>query len=340
MLESRAPIVKGISAVTPNQIVKNDDFHDIFPKSKIEKFEAMSGIKSRFVCEKNEFASDLMKKAIVDVANNVGWELAEVDALIVVSQSPEFRFPATACVLQDQLGLSKDTIAFDINLGCSGYIYGLKVIESMLSEHQKGILVVGDHSTKLVNPQDPSTAMLFGDCAAATAVQKSANHEGGFYKFGTDGSGKDHLSLKDAMEYRNEPQRTKGLFMDGSEIFKFTITSVRKHLKDILENNLLSEKPDFYVFHQANKFLLDHLAKKLMIPSDMVPICIDRFGNTSSASIPLTISSELGNSIRSRKNLLISGFGVGYSWGSHLLSLDPNVSLRAIKSNGEIHASN
>jgi 3-oxoacyl-[acyl-carrier-protein] synthase-3 len=270
----------------------------------------------------------------------LGWEPSSVDALILITQTPDYAVPASACVLQHRLGLSEDCIAFDVNLGCSAYVYGIWLAATMISTQDLNriLLLVGDTSNYGINQNDSATAMIFGDGGSATALERSAGKNIKYF-LKTKGSGYRNIivpagharsrSRKDVAESEYE------LSMNGSNIFSFTITDVPRTIESFMSQyNIDMNDVDLYVFHQANRFILRHLAKKLNLPMEKVPLSIERYGNTSGESIPITLVDALGNEESSGPlKLFLCGFGIGLSWGGVYLEMDKSVCLPMIYTN-------
>jgi len=341
--------IKGIVCAVPKNIVKNDDFEKYFPKEDINKITEMTGVKERRITNSDTCTSDLCTAAAAKLIEELDWPADTIDGIIFISQTPDYRLPATSCVVQDKLGLSTECMAFDVNLGCSGYVYGLWMAANFIATGalKRILLLVGDTISKAISPNDRSTSMLFGDAASATALEMDETSSTISFVLKTDGKGSDNLIIP-AGGYRNPATQENlvrivqpdgsirslnDLYMDGGEIFNFTIKRVPPLVKELLSiNNLDVKDIDYFVFHQANEFILKHLAKKLKLSQEQTPISIDRFGNTSSASIPLTITSELQDVLSSnKKKLAMIGFGVGYSWGGALMNAGPLASLRLLE---------
>lgn len=341
--------IKGIVCAVPKNIVKNEDFEKYFPKGDIDKITEMTGVRARRVADSGICTSDLCVAAAAKLMEELNWPADTIDGIIFISQTPDYRLPATSCVIQDKLGLSTECMAFDVNLGCSGYVYGLWMAANFIATGalKRVLLLVGDTPSKAVAPNDRSTVMLFGDAASATALEMDETSSTVSFILRTDGKGSNNLIIP-AGGYRNpvtqenlirevqpdgNTRSLNDLYMDGGEIFNFTIKRVPPLVKDLLSvNNLNAKNVDYFIFHQANEFILKHLAKKLKLSQEQTPINIDRYGNTSSASIPLTITSELQNILScSKKKLAMIGFGVGYSWGGALIDVGPLASLRLLE---------
>lgn len=332
--------ISGISAVVPKNIIDNCTFTDIFTKQEIENTINTTGIKQRRFVNENMCSSDLCYEASQKLIEHFDLDKDSIDLLIFLSQTPDFHQPATAPIIQHQLGLSKSTGAFDINLACSGYVYGLATAFSFAS--QKGInkvlLLVGETLSKIVSKRDRATSLLFGDAGSATLIEKNAKFESSFFSMNSDGSGNWVLMIPSG-GYRN-PSSTESLkekkyedgsirsdeqlFMDGMEVFNFTMREVPKDIKKILKYSKQNlDAVDYIVFHQANKFMTDFFATKLRYPKEKVPYSLEKYGNTSAVSIPLTIVSELKNDlIDARKKVILCGYGGGLSWATAILELN------------------
>jgi len=330
---SGAAIVGVVSCVPKNEI-DNPSFFEKFGESSVSDVVKMIGVQKRRIADQEITTRDLCHAAGKKLLEGLKWPLDSVDALIFVSQTPDFRLPATACVLHSDLGLSKATISFDINLGCSGYPYalwlGMTLVQSGAAK--RVLLAVGDTISKIVDPADRSTALLFGDAGTMTAIEASPNQEA-IFVLGTDGSGATNLivpvgAFRDYSktgDSRLANKKFDSLFMDGGEIFNFTLRSVPSLANSMSQASQLQfAEYDYFLFHQANLFMLKHLAKKLKLPTEKIPINIDEYGNTSCASIPLLMTTRLKERL-SKESLQIGmlGFGVGYSWGAASLRIGP-----------------
>ena len=300
----------------------------------------MTGVKTRYISLAEQCASDLCYVATKKLLERLDWEPSSIDALLLVTQTPDYAVPATACILQYRLGLSEDCIAFDVNLGCSGYVYGLWLASTMIATQNinRVLLLVGDTSNYGINPNDSATAMIFGDGGSATALEKS---EGKTMKYFLKTKGSGYKNIIVPAGHARSRSRTDikaseyELYMNGSEIFTFAITDVPITIKSFMRQYHIDEDDvDVYVFHQANLFILKHLAKKLNISMEKVPISIDRYGNTSGESIPLTLVDIFGGEeSKETINLLLCGFGVGLSWGGIYLKMNKSICLPMIYTN-------
>jgi 3-oxoacyl-[acyl-carrier-protein] synthase III len=332
--------IAGISVCVPERVVDNIAFgQTLFTNEELHKTIESTGVNYRHVAPSCLCTSDLCYEAAKDLLGKLAVNPAEIEAIIFITQTPDYRLPATACTLQERLGLNKSTMAFDINLGCSGYIYGLNIGFGLLNQPsiKKVLLLVGDTITKCVSPFDRSSSILFGDAGSATLLEFCASDKKVYSSLNSDGSGAESLIIKGGgYRHQSSPDTLKiieetdtirrsleNLAMDGAEIFNFTIREIPKDIRAVLEFAGTSlESVDYFIFHQANKFIIDFLAKKLKIPGNKYPISLNDFGNTSSASIPLTISTIRSSLESGLKKVILSGFGVGLSWGTVLIELD------------------
>ncbi|HNW56147.1 MAG TPA: ketoacyl-ACP synthase III [Bacteroidales bacterium] len=332
--------IAGISACVPAKTIENSQFgSSLFTEEELKKTIDSIGVYQRHVSPSEICTSDLCFEAASELLEKLSVNREDVNAVIFVSQTPDYRLPATACILQDKLGLKKGTLAFDINLGCSGYVYGLSMAFSFLNQPaiSKVLLLVGDTSSKNVSPQDKSSNLLFGDAGSATLIEKDSSASPVYCSLSSDGSGAKSLIIEGGgyrlpsseftvkvTEGPDKNLRSKeNIFMDGPEIFNFTLREIPKDIIGLLDAaNATVEDIDLFFFHQANKFMVDYLARKLKIPAEKYPLSLSSYGNTSSASIPLTIVDAENKLRAGRTRLVLSGFGVGLSWGSMLLDLN------------------
>ena len=335
----------GIASAVPDQVADLAGPIHTFGAEEVGKILNSTGTHRRRLAHQTHpgmCVSDLCTVAASRLLQDLGWERESVDAIIFVSQSPDYRLPATACILQARLGLSKKCAALDVNLGCSGYVYGLWLAGCMIASRsvRRVLLMVGD-SLLFYSPEDRATALLFGDAAAVTALEFDENAAPMWFTLGTDGRGYKHLIIPAGAARIPPDEQTQirraaedgsarsmeDLYMNGGEIFAFTLREVPGMIKSILEKaNWSVETTDAFVLHQANQFMLTHLAKRMKLPQDKVPLSLAEYGNTSSASIPITISHCLRSRIvQEPMNLVMSGFGVGFSWGAVAMRCGPIV---------------
>jgi 3-oxoacyl-[acyl-carrier-protein] synthase III len=328
--------IAGIVACLPPFEVSNDYFEQQFGADAVKNVVKIIGVEHRHWVDESISAADLCYQAAEHILISLDWHRASIDALIFVSQTPDYRLPATACSLHGRLNLNSSCLAFDINLGCSAYPYalwlGLNMIQSGAAK--RVLLAVGDTSSRLVDPQDRSTAMLFGDAGTVTALEYCKNsHHDAFFVLGTDGKGANNLiiprgAFKDyslVRDPRLESRNPDCIYMDGMEIFNFTMWLFPSLVSSTLKfSGYLPDDFDAFLVHQANLFMLKHLIKKVKLPIEKVPINIEKFGNTSSASIPLLMTDSLASVLKEQSvRLAMFGFGVGYSWGSAVLNVGP-----------------
>lgn len=312
--------IKGISCVVPSRKINNIDFSQVYGDKETLKLIASIGVDTRHVVDAETTTSDLCLYAARQLIKQLDWNEQEIGALIFVSQTPDYQLPATACVLQSKLGLPSTTLAFDINLGCSGYVYGLQVAATLINAGiKKVLLLVGDTISKTVKPGDRSTELLFGDAGSATALQYEVNNTI-YFELGSDGSGWESIVARNQIV----SDATRGannayLEMNGGEVFTFTLKTIPALINNFLHDlNVGADDVDVCVYHQANHFMLKHLSKKSHLKPEQVAISINEYGNTSCASIPLTLCARKQD--KYYKTLLV-GFGVGLSWGAVMCDL-------------------
>ncbi len=333
----------GIANAVPEYCRPVTDEAHLFGERTINKFSQTTGVDKRHLVPQSMCASDLCFEAAERLLADLDWPRDSVDALIFVSQTPDYVLPATSCVLHKWLGLAKHCAAFDLSLGCSGYVYGLWIASQLVAGggSRRVLLLVGDTSSRIVSPYDQATALLFGDAGSATALEYAPHAPPMFFSMCTDGAGQDHLIVT-AGGFRNPHteqtgQRTErengairsdeDLFMDGAEVFSFTLREVPALIEAVLSQaGWSAATTDAFVMHQANKFIIGHIARRLRLPLKKVMYSIKEYGNTSSASIPLTMTHTLTENLQQgRMKLLLVGYGVGFSWGGVALTCGPLV---------------
>jgi 3-oxoacyl-[acyl-carrier-protein] synthase-3 len=324
--------IKGISTCVPNQSVSNDFFSTKFSQKEIRSIEKITGIKTRRWADSETSSIDLCYAAAKKLIQELNWDPVSFDAIIFISQTPEYTLPASSIVLQNKLKI-KSCVTLDINLGCSGYPYGLFVASTLINSGsiRRVLLLVGDTISKVIDKHDKSTSMIFGDAGSATAIESDPkNLSNSYYINGSDGSGFCNLIIPD-LKYKEVADRIqfqdrnlKYLFMNGPEVFNFTMASIPNLIFESLEKaNCSKEDINFFVFHQANKFIIDLIREKASLDKLKVPTNIENFGNTSSASIPLLLSTEVKKISLERQKIAMFGFGVGYSWSSAIIDVGP-----------------
>jgi 3-oxoacyl-[acyl-carrier-protein] synthase III len=332
--------ISGLSVAVPTEKVPVENFHSVFGEENVFKFKEMTGVESVSRAKPNQTASDLGYEAAVDVFNNSELKKESVGILIFVSQKPDYRVPSTAFVLHKRLGLSENCLCFDLNLACSGFIFGLQTLLSLLnsSTSQAALLITGDTSVKTLSPHDRTMIMLFGDSGSATLLEKTASSSPIRLSFRTDGNRfKSIVTPSGAYRNRYAPKErvvwSDGILrsdydthMKGMDVFGFSITDVPLLMKDFMtENETTPENYDYFILHQANNYILKQLSRKLKIPTEKIPVSLDRFGNNSSNSIPLVLSDHFGNGNHGLIKIFICGFGAGLSFACGDLILDTSV---------------
>ena len=324
--------IKAIAACVPKNEESNYDY-DLLTEAEQKLLVKTTGIEKRRVASDTLCTSDMCLESAEKIIEDLNINREEIDVLILVSQTIDYFLPATSIILQDRLKLSKNTVAFDMVLGCSGYVYGLSVISSLMSSGnlKKGLLLVGDKSTFSLSKEDKSTYPLFGDVGTATYLEYDETATPIDFNLQSDGSGYKAIMIPDGgtrspwtketdkvVELEKGVKRTKrNLWLDGIEVFNFSLREAAPNVKLLLEYNKTNiDDYDYYLFHQANKLMNESIRKKLKIEPGKVPYSLKNFGNTSSGSIPLTIVTELQEKMDKPTNLVLSAFGVGLSWGS------------------------
>lgn len=306
-----------------------------------EKILAKTGVAKRHVAGPGECASDLGVAAAQRLFAQGACAPADVDFLLFCTQAPDYPLPTTACLMQDRLGLRQDCGALDFNLGCSGFVYGLALARGLIETQaaRRVLLVTADTYTKYVHPRDRSARTLFGDGAAATLIEAVETQEEplGAFVFGTDGAGGKHLivpaggwrqpatpetAVAREMESGNW-RAPQNLYMNGPEIFTFTLRVVPETVRECLRRARLSvEQVDYFVFHQASLFMLDHLRRKIGLPEEKFCLCLREFGNTVSSTIPMALEQALRQGrIGPGSRVMLVGFGVGLSWAAAMVTL-------------------
>lgn len=322
--------ITGIASAVPVQKIRAEDYYEKFSRENVDKFVDMTGVKAVRKTAPHQTASDLGFVAAENLISKKGIDRSGIGVLVFVAHSTDYRRPATACVLHKRLGLEKDCVAFDVGLGCSAFVYGAQVISSLMasSDIQKGLLITGETMSKMVYPEDRSSVMLFGDAGAAILFEKKEDSplsgmlctDGTGYKaiMAPAGGFRNMDASREPMVFSDGNQRTLyNTLMDGTRVFEFTIREVPRTIKEYMKReNTTPDDYDYHIMHQANKYIHRQLQKRLKITEEKMPLCLDRYGNTSAAAIPLTISDAFGEIEDSQEiRVLMSGFGVGLSWG-------------------------
>jgi 3-oxoacyl-[acyl-carrier-protein] synthase-3 len=316
--------IAGVSTVVPEKQVDNMDQSD-FPAAELRKIVQMAGIRKRHVSDGRICSSDLCLAAATNLLKELNWSADSIDALIFVTQSPDYFLPSTSSLLHRDLGLSNHCATFDVGLGCSGYPYGICLGAMMVNFGHKRVLVLhGETPSLFTDPLDRGTHLLFGDAGSATALEYSENAAPWFFNLQSDGKGYDHLIIPAGgfRQPKSDQQRDYRLYMNGTGLFNFTLERVPPLIMETLEQaGLTTEQVNYFIFHQSNQFMLKHLAKKCSLPETATPIILENFGNTGGASVPLTITCALNVTRETDVKLMLLGYGVGLSWASALVNL-------------------
>jgi 3-oxoacyl-[acyl-carrier-protein] synthase-3 len=315
-------MLKNLTTYLPEGRLTNDELAMGFGNWTAEKIFAKTGIRERRIAGQHECASDMAFRAGADLLE--GKDRQCFDFIIFCSQTPDYLLPTTACILQRRLGLGTGCGAIDLPVGCSGYIYGLALAHALLlaGTATNLILLTADTYSKLIAEGDKSTRTLFGDAATATWLTKDSSRRLSSFVLGSDGGGADDLIVKSGgARHGAENGKPPTLFMNGPEIFNFTVRIVPGLVRDVLNKaRLQPDEIDYYVFHQANAFLLEHLRVKLNIPREKFPMHLEECGNTVSSTIPLTLADlDRSGRLQPGMKIVLIGFGVGLSWGGCLL---------------------
>lgn len=326
--------IKAISYYLPEAILSNDLINQEFPEWDIEKISSKTGINSRHISADDEFSSDMAVKAAEKLFSEHNIDKSTIDFLLFCTQSPDYFLPTTACIIQERLGLETTIGALDFNLGCSGFVYGLSLAKGLIAGGMANniLLITSETYSKFINSKDKSNKTIFGDAAAATLISSDVGFCSiGNFVFGTDGKGAENLIVKqggmrfpvlkdneDIIDEFGNVRNDKNLFMNGTEIFNFTGEFVPKLTEAILEkSNLTKDNIDLFIFHQANKYMLNYLRKKIKIPESKFFIAMEHCGNTVSSTIPIALyEAQKQGKILNCKNFILAGFGVGYSWAA------------------------
>lgn len=330
--------ISALAACVPSRVIDNYKYDlDIFPEEDVKKVVDKIGVFERRFADEKTCSSDLCYAAAEKLFADNNIDRNEIDLLVFVSQTPDYRMPATSILLQERLKLPMSTIAFDVNLGCSGFLYGLSIVYSFMEKQglRKALLLDGETRSKVYSPKDRQSAFIFGDAGVAALIERNEKYGESHFSLNSDGSRGDLImipgggyrnmssvdTLKEKVvdEYGNIRTDEHG-FMKGNDVFNFVIIEIPKDIKRLFAstNNNLSDM-DYYVFHQANNFINSYIAKKMKLETNKIPSTIHKYGNTSSVSVPLTIVSELKNKLEGNKNLMLSAFGVGMAWATAIV---------------------
>ncbi len=305
--------IKDIAYYLPPQILTNEDLAKMFPEWTVDKIASKVGIRERHISAKEETVTDMAVNAAEALFNQNIVDRREIDFVLFCTQSQEYPLPSTACLLQNRLGLSTKCGAFDFDLGCSGYEYGLAIAKGLIvSKIAKNILLITSESyTKYLSEDDKGNRTIFGDGATATIVSTNGFAEIGDFSLGTNGSGADYLIVR----------KGESLYMDGGAIFDFSSEVVPQMVDELLDKeHLKKDEVDLWIFHQANKYMINYIRKMMEIEKEKFYVYLENVGNTVSSTIPIALY-EARKEGRLSGNVVIAGFGVGLSWGATLLKI-------------------
>ncbi len=327
-----------MAAAIPKQIINNYEYTKYFPADQVKEVVDKVGVFERRFADEKTCSSDLCFAAAEKLFADNNIDRSEIDLLIFISQTPDYRMPATSLLLQHRLELSSSVIAFDINLGCSGFVYGLSVAYSMMQggNIRKALILDGETRSKVYSPKDRRSAFIFGDAGVAALLENDKKFGESYFSLNSDGSRADlimikgggyrHMSSEETLqekvvdEYGNIRSDEHG-YMNGADVFNFVIREVPRDIKKTLAYaDKTTDSLDYIIFHQANNFINSYIAKKMKLDIDKMPTTIEKYGNTSSVSVPLTIVSELKDKLDGKKELLLSAFGVGMTWATGVVS--------------------
>lgn len=327
--------IKAISYYLPYKIINNSELNEIFPDWSAEKIAGKIGVTERHIAGKNETSADMAVSAAQKLFKEHNLSPDQIDFVMLCTQSPDYFLPTSACIIQHKLGIPTTAGAFDFNLGCSGFVYGLGIAKGLVlgGIARNVLLLTSETYSKFLHPRDKSNRTIFGDAAAATLISDNGIAEIMDFSLGTDGSGAERLMVRSGgmrnplpmkdikFDDQGNPVSSDHLFMDGTEIFNFTLETVPSLVKDTLSKNSIDQgNIDLFVFHQANKYMLNFLRKKIKIPEEKFYYYMNKVGNTVSSTIPIALyEARLEGNIKTGNNVMIAGFGVGYSWAGTVL---------------------
>lgn len=329
--------ITALSAAIPQHTIHNYEYTEFFPADQVKDVVDKIGIYERRFADQETCSSDLCYAAAEKLFEDNNINREEIDLLIFISQTPDYRMPATSVILQHRLKLSESCIAFDINLGCSAFLYGLSVAYSMMQtgKIRKALILDGETRSKVYSPKDRRSAFIFGDGGIAALIECNNKFSYSWFSLNSDGSRSDlimipaggyrHMSSTETLkekivdEYGNIRSDEQG-YMRGGDVFNFVIREIPKDIKKTLQYACKTQDDfNFIVLHQANNFINSYITKKMKLNPEKIPSSISKFGNTSSVSLPLTIVSELKDKLQGENLLLLSAFGVGMTWGTGIV---------------------
>jgi 3-oxoacyl-[acyl-carrier-protein] synthase-3 len=330
--------IKAISYFLPEKVVTNDDLVKEFPEWTVDKIAGKVGVSERHIVSENETAADMATQAAEKLFTEHGIDRSLIDFVLLCTQSPDYYLPTSACIIQNRLGLSTSCGALDFNLGCSGFVYGLSLAKGLIAGGiaKNILLLTAETYSKHIHPKDKGNRTIFGDASAATLISTDGFATIENFSLGTDGRGAENLivrkggmrqpdTLNDTvLDESGNLTSSDYLFMNGGEIFNFTAEAVPVLVQETLERNeLKQDEIDMYIFHQANKYMMNYLRKLIDIEPERFYIFLENVGNTVSSTIPIAIYEALKEG-KLHGNVLLAGFGVGYSWGATVLKMINN----------------
>jgi len=333
----KAAHIAGIATAVPTR--RSDNVRDTtaFPRVEVQRVTRMAGVAARHLADETTCSSDLCVAAARRLLSDIGWEAGSIDALIFVTQTPDYLLPSSACIMQSRLGLSDGCAAFDVGLGCSGYPYGLWLATMMLQTGgmRRVLLLHGETPARFASESDRSVSLLFGDAGSATALEAVPTDAAWHFVLHTDGTGYKDLIIEGG-GFRNRfpaDPRLHAVTMHGENIFNFTLQRVPTLISDTLaRSGLARDQIDYYIFHQSNQFIIRHLLQKVGLAPERVPVILKEYGNTGGPSIPLAMTQGgLARPDDHPLRLMLLGYGVGLSWGSAVVDLAPNARLSHIE---------
>ena len=331
--------IAGISCAVPKNRITVESFSSVFGEEVPAKFSNATGIRAMYKALPEQTASDLAVSAAQILFRKQNIDISKIGLMVLITQSPDYRRPSSASVVQKRLDLPVDCSCMEINLGCSGFIYGLQTVMSLMqsSDIKYALLLMGETASKLVDPMDKSIVMMYGDAGAAILLEKTEEDICSTTLLRSDGSRFQSIILPAGGFRDMKPPRERfmcsdgnertlyDIYMDGTSVFSFSISDVPLALQDYLQSTeTTSSDYDTFIFHQANEFIIKQLIRKLKLHKEDVPISLDRYGNTGGISIPLTLSDAFGNGENMTINALMCGFGIGLSWGVTSLPIETN----------------
>ena len=329
--------ITAMAGAVPKHVIHNYEYTQYFPADQVKEVVDKVGVFERRFADEKTCSSDLCYAAAERLLADNNVDKSEIDLLVFLSQTPDYRMPATSIILQDRLGLPQSCVAFDMQLGCAGFCYALSVVYGMMQggNIREALILDGETRSKVYSPKDRRSAFIFGDGGVAALVERNEKFGKSWFSLNSDGSRHDLIMIKGGGyrnmsseetlkervvdEYGNIRSDEQG-YMRGGDVFNFVIREIPRDIKKTLEfSGVDKDTIDYIVFHQANNFINSYIAKKMKLDTDKIPHTIEKFGNTSSVSVPLTIVSELKDKLEGNKTLLLSAFGVGMCWATAIV---------------------